>query len=165
VAVANWGELFGRWFFFLSQRFLYFSFVQFLIFSFLFLSSFTLKTSLLCNVVFPLSFIFLLSGFKNNSSFQPVLTFSPSVSASFSFCSSLQTSPIFFWFFLPLLFFSSFTPLSIFVLLSSFSLSAPPIWLLSSVSIYRKNRKRGLLPLSNHGTGVGGGRATAGQLP
>jgi hypothetical protein len=66
VAVANWGELFGRWFFFLSQRFLYFSFVQFLIFSFFFLSSFTLKTSLLCNVVFPLSFIFLLSGFKNN---------------------------------------------------------------------------------------------------
>jgi hypothetical protein len=37
----------------------------------------------------------------------------------------LQTSPVFFWFFLPLLFFSSFTPLSIFVLLSSFSLSAP----------------------------------------
>jgi len=109
---------------------------------------------------FCLSFSFSLV-LETISSFQLVLTFPPLfllLSLFVHLCKPpLFSSGSFFYFFFQFVH-SSFY-------FRSSPLYPPLIWLLSSVGIYRKNKERGLLPLSSHGTGVRGGRAAVRQLP
>ena len=116
-------------------------------------SNLSLSSPLLCSSFFPfpfsvsllsiLFFLFCLSVFF----FIYVPLCFPSHNITLSFLSS---------YLFPSSLFSLILPLFVLVFFSFF----PLLSLLSSVGIYRKtNRERGLLPLSSHGTGVGGGRA------
>ena len=78
----------------------------------------------------------------------------------------LSFPPLFFLFFVLsifVLFFLSSSPLSVSASVFFFLFFGPLLHLSPLVFIRRKKGERGPLPLSSHGTGVGGGRAATGQ--